>query len=201
MAVGSVHQEICVFGSVFNCFVEVLKCIIIPTEGMVAAAKSIKYSWVSIKINIIFYEFVFFLSRDLKVINSTSKIFDEVLAKTSTKVAFWKVLIDRNSSIKVSNSQLMITHILINSSSCNIHCLVIIYFLNNFWKAFKSILETISPVLHETKMELTADEIWLQFESLLIHVNSQLIAHLIVVASFLENVFGLSLESKTFRMP
>lgn len=137
---------------------------------MVATTKTIKNTWVSFKVIIIFYELVFFFLGKLEIFNSAFEIFDEVFAKTSTEITFWKILIDWNSPVKVSDGQLMIPHILINSSTSNIHGLIIIYFLNNFWKAFKSFLETISSMLHKTKMELTAYEVWLQFKSLLIHI-------------------------------
>lgn len=127
--------------------------------------------------------------------------FAEVLTETSTEVAFGQVWIDSNGRIKVSNGQHMIAHVLIDSSSSNVHCLIAVYFLNDFCETSQSFLEVISSMIHQTKMELTAYEVWLKLQSLLIHFYCSLIAILIVFACLLKDEFGLTLESKTFGVP
>ena len=63
---------------------------------------------------------------------------------------------------EVLDSKFMISHVLINNTSRNINCFVVVYFLDDFPKTFESFLELINSMVHQPEVKSTADEIFLQ---------------------------------------
>ena len=68
----------------------------------------------------------------------------------------------------------MISHILIDHTSGDINSFVIVDSQKHFWETNESVLEFVEAVVHETKMESTADEVLIQVQSLLVHVDRPL---------------------------
>lgn len=95
----------------------------------------------------------------------------------------------------------MVAHVLINGTPGNVDGLVIRDLLDNFSETFQSFLKRICPVQHETQVESAADEVFLKFQSLIIHVNCFFIQILVVLPNLLEYEFRLTLISQAFRMP
>jgi hypothetical protein len=68
----------------------------------------------------------------------------------------------------------MISHILIDHTSSDINSFVIVDSQKHFWETNESVLEFVEAVVHETKMESTTDEVFIEVQSFLIHINSPL---------------------------
>ena len=65
----------------------------------------------------------------------------------------------------------MISHILINDTSSDENSFVVADSQKHFGETFECVLEFVKAVVHETKMESTTNEMLIQVQSLLIHVN------------------------------
>lgn len=63
---------------------------------------------------------------------------------------------------KILNSQLVVSHILINHTSRNIHRFIITYLLNDLSKALERFLKLINSMVHGAEMEPTAHKVFLQ---------------------------------------
>ena len=84
-------------------------------------------------------------------------------------------LIKLYGRVKVIDSKLMVSHVLVNYSSRNKDSLIFRKFLENIRKAFQSLVELISPMVHKAQMEATGYEILRKSQSLFVHIDGFLL--------------------------
>jgi hypothetical protein len=73
--------------------------------------------------------------------------------------------------MEIVNGQSMVSHILIDYTSCDKNCFVIFNINENFREAFECLMEVVDPVIHQAEMETTTDEVLLDAESLLVLID------------------------------
>ena len=124
---------------------------------MVAASETV---WNAV---ILFIFFKGFKSlTELEVFDAFMELFGIQLTETSSEIAFRKLRVDINWLVEIVNSQLMIAHVLINNSSSDKNCFIVWNLLQNLTKALERLLELISFMIHQSQMESTTDEVFLQ---------------------------------------
>ena len=124
---------------------------------MVAASKTV---WNAMILFVFFKRFKSL--TELEVFDAFMELFGIQLTETSSEIAFRKLRVDINWLVEIVNSQLMIAHVLINNSSSDKNCFIVWNLLQNLTKALERLLELISFMIHQSQMESTTDEVFLQ---------------------------------------
>ena len=97
----------------------------------------------------IFRELNFVILSLFEILDSLSKPFGIILAKTPPKVPLRPIGVMLDGVCEVLDSKLMIAHILVDNTSSYVNGFVIIYLLNHFSKAFKGFLKFVDSMVHQ----------------------------------------------------
>jgi len=128
----------------FNCFIIMTYCFWIILKSMITKAKTIKNT----RIPIFTWFIIFFILSCFKIYNSFMIPLQMILTHWLFEVAFSKISILCQSGLIIVDRKLVIAHILVNISSCNINSLIILNFKDNFRKALKSFSELVYSMVH-----------------------------------------------------
>jgi hypothetical protein len=124
-ALGPVHQEIRVFRLLLYCQVEKGKSLVEILQGMVATSLTVIDSSIFLRVILLEFQALF------EVINGFMVPSRLELRDSSSVECFRESFVNFNGCIEVINSELVVPHILIDESSCNIDCLIIWQFLED----------------------------------------------------------------------
>jgi hypothetical protein len=165
MALSSMHQELCVLIVSLHSIIVVLQSFLHLFQSMITAPKSIRNTMILL---VLFKRFKLLTKHE--VFDAFMELFGIQFTKSSSEVSFRKLWVKFNRLVEIVDGELMVTHVLIDHSSSDENCFVVWNLFQNFTEALKCFLELICFVIHQSKMETTTDEVFLEVQGLLEHL-------------------------------
>ena len=116
-----------------------------------------------------------------EVFDTFMELFGVQLTKSSTEVTFRKLWVNLNGPVEIVDGKLVVAHILVDYSSSDENCFVVWNLFQDLAEALESFLELVCFVVHQSQMESATDEVFLQVQGLLEHLDGCLIEPFVIL--------------------
>lgn len=167
---------------------------------MVALSKTVVNTWVWFQTWVLAQLQAFLVLSGFEILNSFFKPLGAVLTQATPVVAFRELRVILDRIVEVCDGQLMIAHICIDNTSCDVNSFIIFNCLENLGETFQSVLKSIYSVVHESQMEPAAHKVLLNLQGLQIPLNGHIDEFRVLLACLTVKMLSLALEAETLRV-